>query len=163
METLNLLYICSVLPASCVLLELNRYWLSLAVFVSKWIYAFSKLMWVKIFHFIESNKCFKNLWISCTIDLDSWFFLVLKHPLTAHITDLFWETETRLSLLNAGNCKCPRGKRNGIRRPWSSSLHCHWNQALPAVVEAWLGRLKALPLHGQWRNIKPVDPFRKMW
>lgn len=81
MEALNLLYIYSVLPASCVLLELNRYWPSLAVFVSKWIYTFSKLMWVKIFHFIESNKCFKNLWISCTIDLDSWFFLAcVKTP-----------------------------------------------------------------------------------
>jgi len=50
---------------------------------------------------------------------------VPKYSLTAHITGIFWETETRLSLLNSGNCKCASGKRNETRRPQSSSLHFH--------------------------------------
>lgn len=40
MKTLNLLYLCSVLPASCALSKPDSYWLSFAVFVSKWIHTF---------------------------------------------------------------------------------------------------------------------------
>lgn len=77
---------------------------------------------------------------------------VSKHSLTAHITDLFWETETRVSLLSTGNYKSPRGKRNG--EAWSSSLHCLWNWALPSVVEAWLGLGSATP----WSTEKHQSP-----
>lgn len=95
---------------------------------------------------------------TCILDF---FWYVSKHSLTARITDLFWETESRLSLLSTGNCKCPWGRRSGIRRPWSSGFHCHWNRALPSVVKAWLGRLKVLPPHRWWRNSKTPGSFQE--
>lgn len=160
------LWICctSVCPASFLCPLRTRYWLSFTVSVSKWIHTFSKLMGVRIFHFIQSNKFFKDLWISCTIDLHSWFFLVCVKTLFNSIYHWFL-LENWDQAVSAEHRKLQMSSRQKKwdHKAWRSGLHCHWIWVLPSLVEAWLGKLKVLPLHGQWRNTKPLDPFRKMW
>lgn len=158
MKTQNLLYLCSVLPASCALSEPNRYWLSFAVFVSKWIHTF--LNWSES----ESFTSLRAINFSKTCEfhaLSTWildFFLVCVKTL--------FNCTNHWSLL--GNCNQTVSAES--RKLQMSSRQKKWDpepgvQALSAIgIGLCLQFLRQTwQIDGPWRNIKTLDPFRKTW